>query len=165
MYYSYMDSPVGRLLLAGNESSLGWVFFEKESRPVSPRPEWQERPRPFRDVIKQLDAYFEGKRRDFDLELAPEGTPFQQRVWRELRAIPYGETISYGELARRIGRPNAFRAVGAANGRNPISIIVPCHRVIGSNGSLTGFGGGLDTKRALLEHEQGNQQALLPLSG
>jgi len=165
MYYSYMDSPVGRLLLAGDGSSLGWVFFEKENRPVPPRPEWQERSRSFRDTTQQLDAYFAGKRRDFDLELAPEGTPFQQRVWRELCAIPYGETISYGELARRIGRPGAFRAVGAANGRNPISIIVPCHRVIGSNGSLTGFGGGLDTKRALLDHEQGNRQALLPLSG
>ena len=165
MYYSTMDSPVGRLLLAGNGSGLGWVFFEKEGRPVSPRPGWEERSRPFRDVMRQLDAYFAGKRREFDLELAPEGTPFQQRVWQELRTIPFGETISYGELARRIGRPSASRAVGAANGRNPISIIVPCHRVIGSNGSLTGFGGGLDTKRALLDHEQGNRQALLPLPG
>jgi len=106
-----------------------------------------------REVIRQLHAYFLGKLESFDVELAPEGTPFQQRVWKELLKIPYGETISYGELSRRIGNPNASRAVGLANGSNPIGIVVPCHRVIGANGTLTGYGGGLPRKKWLLEHE------------
>ena len=103
---------------------------------------------------RQLDAYFAGQRQQFDLKLAPQGTDFQQRVWQQLRLIPFGETIPYGELAKRIGDPKSSRAVGAANGKNPISIIVPCHRVIGADGTLTGFGGGVETKRTLLELEQ-----------
>ncbi|MDX1983869.1 MAG: methylated-DNA--[protein]-cysteine S-methyltransferase, partial [Bryobacteraceae bacterium] len=113
---------------------------------------------PFREVIRQLDAYFKGALHDFDVPLAPLGTPFQRNVWSALREIPYGRTISYGELARRIGNPSASRAVGLANGSNPIAIIVPCHRVIGANGKLTGFGGGLDVKRKLLDLER---QAIL----
>ena len=113
-----------------------------------------------RAATEQLGEYFAGTRKDFDLPLAPEGTPFQQKSWEALRAIPYGETISYGEQARRLGSPSAVRAVGAANGRNPISIIVPCHRVIGSDGSLTGFAAGLDAKAWLLRHESG--EAALP---
>jgi O-6-methylguanine DNA methyltransferase len=106
------------------------------------------------DVCAQLGAYFRGERRSFDLPLSMAGTPFQQRVWQALRDIPFGETVSYGEVARRIGAPDAFRAVGAANGQNPVPIIVPCHRVIGASGALTGFGGGIERKRWLLDHER-----------
>ncbi len=112
-------------------------------------------------VRTQLEEYFRGERRGFELELAPEGTPFQKSVWKALCDIPYGETISYGELARRVGSPNASRAVGRANGTNPISLVVPCHRVIGADGKLTGYGGGLPTKRALLDFESG-QRSFLP---
>ena len=110
-------------------------------------------PRPFRDLREQLAQYFAGRRRTFSLKLAPAGTDFQQATWRALVEIPYGETASYAEIARRVGRPAASRAVGAANGANPLPIVVPCHRVIGADGSLTGFGGGLPIKRALLELE------------
>ena len=110
-----------------------------------------------RDVARQLGEYFAGKRRRFDLELAPEGTPWELEVWRKLVEIPYGETLSYAELARRLGRPEAVRAVGAANGKNPISIVIPCHRVIGSDGSLTGYGSGLEVKAALLGLERGER--------
>ena len=118
--------------------------------------DWDRRDNAFEDVVSQLEEYFEGKRRDFELQLAPAGTPFQQRVWRALRDIPYGETISYGSLAARIGQPSASRAVGLANGSNPLPIVIPCHRVIGSNGKLTGYGGGLPIKRQLLSLERGS---------
>ena len=120
-------------------------------------------PAPLAPALRQLEAYFRGELRAFDLPLAPRGTPFQLRVWAELRKIPYGATISYGELARRLGDPNLTRAVGAANGANPISIIIPCHRVIGADGSLTGYGGGLDVKRGLLELERGPRCGEQPL--
>ncbi len=153
--YVWMDSPVGKLLVAGDEQGLRYVLFGEGRDDVQPRPEWCECPEALKDATRQLSEYFEGRRHTFDLRLAPEGTAFQQRVWHALRAIPYGETVSYGELARRIGSPNASRAVGLANGANPISIIIPCHRVIGGDGKLTGYGGGLPAKEWLIGMEKG----------
>ena len=153
VYYTRFESPVGPLLLAGEANALRLVSFETSKRAARPRPEWKQNGAAFTEVIRQLQAYFGGELKEFDLRLAPEGTEFQLRVWNALRAIPYGETISYAQLAERIGNPKAVRAVGLANGSNPIPIIVPCHRVIGSDGSLTGFGGGLKTKKILLELE------------
>ena len=153
--YTSMESPNGRLLLTTDGSALTGLYMDVpggalvlapdavDDRSVGPLPA----------VVRQLEEYFAGSRREFDLTLHLEGTPFQRRVWAALREIPYGATLSYGELARRIDKPKASRAVGHANGRNPISILVPCHRVIGTNGSLTGYGGGLDRKRWLLAHE------------
>ena len=147
-----IDSPIGRLLLTADEQALTGLYMEPHPRlPASAVHD----PAAFAEVAAQLDAYFAGSLTDFDLPLAPSGTPFQLRVWEALRAIPYGETCSYRELAEAVGKPAAVRAVGAANGRNPISVIVPCHRVIGADGSLTGYGGGLDRKRILLELEAG----------
>lgn len=154
MHYTTYDCPVGPLLLIGCGDALCGVHFPEGRHPVTIERDWFEDAKPFAEVCRQLEAYFAGELAGFDLPLAPSGTDFQLRVWEQLRRIPYGQTISYGELARRVGDPNASRAVGAANGKNPISIIVPCHRVIGSTGKLVGFGGGVDTKRYLLEHEQ-----------
>jgi methylated-DNA-[protein]-cysteine S-methyltransferase len=153
--YAWMESPVGRLLLAADESGLRQLLFAEGRSAVRPRDEWQENDGALAEPMRQLTAYFAGTLRQFDLKVAPEGTPFQRRVWQELLAIPYGTTISYGELARRIGNPNASRAVGLANGANPISIVIPCHRVIGSNGTMTGYGGGLKNKEWLLALERG----------
>ncbi|MHB8424822.1 MAG: methylated-DNA--[protein]-cysteine S-methyltransferase [Gammaproteobacteria bacterium] len=161
MYYQTVSSPVGELLLAGDDAALHLIHFQAGPRPMKPETGWQQDARLFREVLRQLKAYFAGKLRQFDLPLKPEGTAFQMRVWRALRTIPYGETWSYGQLARRIGKPAASRAVGAANGQNPIPIIVPCHRVIGADGSLTGFGGGLSIKQKLLELESGERHLLL----
>jgi methylated-DNA-[protein]-cysteine S-methyltransferase len=152
--YCYHQSPVGSLLLVSAGAALTQINFPSNGRPVEAKPEWQRNEQPMREVIRQLHGYFSGELESFDLELSPQGTPFQQRVWKELLKIPYGETISYGELARRIGNPNASRAVGLANGSNPIPIIIPCHRVIGSNGKLTGYGGGLPIKERLLALEK-----------
>ena len=154
MFYTTMPSPVGPLLLAGTNEALHFVSFASSRRAVRPKSGWQQLSAPFRDVQRQLRAYFVGDLKEFDLQLVFEGTEFQLEVWRNLRAIPYGETISYGELARRIGKPEAARAVGLANGQNPIPIIIPCHRVIGSDGSFTGFGGGLPIKEKLLKLER-----------
>lgn len=154
MQYTYCDSPVGPLLLAGDNDGLNLVSFPAGKKRREPAPDWQSDSSLFNAAIEQFNAYFAGELTQFDLRLSPRGTTFQRRVWRALRDIPYGRTISYGQLAENIGKPKASRAVGAANGNNPLSIIVPCHRVIGANGSLTGFGGGLDTKRWLLEHER-----------
>src|SRR6266478_6813854 len=151
--YTRIDSPVGKLLLAADAQGLRLVSFERSKRAAPVQSGWKEDRTPFAEVIRQLRAYFGGELREFALQLAPEGTEFQLRVWNSLRTIPYGETISYAQLAERIGNPKAVRAVGLANGSNPIPIIVPCHRVIGSDGSLTGFGGGLSTKKMLLELE------------
>jgi methylated-DNA-[protein]-cysteine S-methyltransferase len=151
--YITMKSPIGPLLLAGDETGLRLVHFASGRRPKSPQRDWTEDAAPFKETIRQLEAYFEGKLTDFDLPLVLDGTEFQLLVWRNLRKIPYGETVSYGQLARRIGSPDAARAVGLANGSNPIPIIIPCHRVIGSNGDLTGFGGGLPVKKKLLALE------------
>jgi len=160
MYYCYMQTPVGKLLLAGDDQGLRQVDFQDGPHPAKPQADWQEDEKPFCEVIAQLEEYFAGRRHGFDLPLAPEGTEFQLKVWRTLRGIPYGETWSYGQLARRIGKPEASRAVGAANGQNPLPIILPCHRVIGADGSLTGFGGGLKIKQKLLELESGERQLL-----
>src|SRR6476646_3956797 len=149
-----MDSPLGPLLLVGDDSGLRRIEFVKGRRTVEADPRWQDDAEHFREVIRQLRAYFGGEGEGFDLPLAPEGTPFQLAVWKRLCEIPYGETISYGELARRVGNPNASRAVGLANGSNPIPIVIPCHRVIGSNGKLTGYGGGLPIKEKLLSLER-----------
>jgi methylated-DNA-[protein]-cysteine S-methyltransferase len=142
-------SPVGDILLRADESGrLTELFLRHDERPQMAATEG-----PFAVIREQLDAYFAGELDSFDLPLALDGTPFQMRVWEELARIPFGETISYSELARRLGDPKLVRAVGVANGRNPISIVIPCHRVIGADGSLVGYGGGLDRKRWLLEHE------------
>jgi methylated-DNA-[protein]-cysteine S-methyltransferase len=153
LYWHEIDSPVGRLLLAGDGESLIQVCFQSGPRPQQPAVDWIDDAKPFRAAIAQLGEYFAGERRRFELPLAPRGTEFQRRVWRALTEIPYGKTLSYGELARRIGKPSAPRAVGLANGANPLPIVVPCHRVIGADGSLTGFGGGLPIKRKLLALE------------
>lgn len=153
MHYSHMDSPIGRLLLAGDEAGLTLIGFPAGSRARRAEPDWERRDPPFDAVKGQLEAYFDGRLTVFELDLAPRGTAFQRAVWQALRKIPYGETTTYGALARRIGRPSASRAVGAANGANPLPIVIPCHRVIGSTGKLTGFGGGLPTKAALLKLE------------
>ena len=154
-YYTTLDSPVGRLLLTSDGKALTRMHFNSDGD-AQPEPDWvrDDTGAPLADAVRQLGEFFAGNRTQFDLPLAAEGTEFQRRVWDELRAIPYGETISYAELAQRIGNPKASRAVGMANSRNPIGIIVPCHRVIGANGSLTGFAGGLGNKRRLLELEQ-----------
>ncbi len=148
--YAYYDSPVGRLLAVKNAKGLTRVDFQKRNGRRPTRSQGKHDKRGLVEVFEQLDAYFDGTLRKFDLSLVPEGTPFQLKVWKALRDIPYGDTLSYGELARRIGNPRAARAVGAANRRNPLPIIVPCHRVIGSNGKLTGYAGGLSIKEALL---------------
>lgn len=160
MKYCETFTPIGRLLLTGDERGLRGIAFENGRHPFKIGESWQRTEEPFRNAIAQLADYFAGRRRSFDLELAAEGTPFQREVWSALTAIPYGETVSYSELARRIGRPSATRAVGAANGRNPLPIVVPCHRVIGADGSLTGFGGGIEIKRRLLDLEAGSVSLL-----
>ena len=154
LYHHTLDTPIGGLLLVGDMDALHGVYFQDGKRgPHNPDQSWEPSERPFKEVQRQLKAYFAGKLKDFDLPLAPQGTAFQLQVWKALRTIPYGKTWSYGELARRIRRPDAQRAVGAANGQNPIPVIVPCHRVIGADGSLTGFGGGLPIKQKLLALE------------
>lgn len=157
-FYTIVKSPVGKLLLTGNGESLTGLDFQEGPHPFKPKRDWVQDDARFAQVVKQLKAYFAGDLKQFDLPLAPRGTDFQMGVWKALRSIPYGETISYGQLADQIGNPRAVRAVGGANGKNPIAIIVPCHRVIGSDGTLTGFGGGLPIKEALLRLE-GSQQA------
>ena len=156
MIYRFLDTPIGGLLLARDEAGLRFIEFQNGRRPQrQPANDWDQRDADFDEVVKQLTEYFDGRRRRFDLPLAPEGTPFQQRVWQALLDIPYGETISYGELASRIGQRSASRAVGLANGSNPLPIVIPCHRVIGANGKLTGYGGGLPIKQQLLALERG----------
>ena len=160
MSYTRIESPVGKLLLAADVQGLRQLSFESSKRAALVQPGWREDKTPFAEVMRQLRAYFGGELKTFDVPLAPEGTEFQLRVWNSLRAIPYGETISYAQLAHNIGNPKAVRAVGLANGCNPIPIIIPCHRVIGSDGSLTGFGGGLPNKKKLLALES-SQMSLL----
>ncbi len=152
--YTYFPSPLGELLLAGDGASLYTLGFADGSMRRRHEPHWQADAAPFEQAIAQLRGYFAGELHEFELPLAPAGTSFQRRVWDALQRIPYGETRSYGELARTLGNAGACRAVGAANRRNPIPIIIPCHRVIGGDGSLTGFGGGLATKQRLLALER-----------
>jgi methylated-DNA-[protein]-cysteine S-methyltransferase len=154
MRYTRVDSPLGKILIAGDDAGLRLIDFQRGRSAAGAHAQWRQGGGSLLRAAQQLEAYFAGKLERFDLELAPEGTAFQRAVWDALRGIPYGETISYGELARRVGKPNASRAVGAANGRNPLPIVIPCHRVIGANGSLTGYGGGLEIKRALLDLER-----------
>jgi methylated-DNA-[protein]-cysteine S-methyltransferase len=152
--YCYYESMVGRILVAGDEDGLRYISFIKGKHRITPEIDWREDRSYLDEPIHQLDLYFQGRLKQFTLKLAPKGTAFQLDVLRALQEVPYGETISYGELAQRIGRPKASRAVGAANARNPLPIVIPCHRVIGSDGSLVGFGGGLEIKRKLLDLER-----------
>jgi methylated-DNA-[protein]-cysteine S-methyltransferase len=155
MKYTTMDSPLGELLLLGDNGVLHGLHMQAGRHPIRIQASWIRDDEAFADVRTQLEEYFGGTRESFDVQMHMGGTAFQRTVWHELTQIPYGETISYGELARRVGSPRAVRAVGLANGRNPLAIIVPCHRVIGANGKLVGYGGGLDNKRRLLELESG----------
>jgi methylated-DNA-[protein]-cysteine S-methyltransferase len=153
MRYRHLDSPLGALLLTRDGAGLTGLYLPTGRHPKQVAPHWQRDDDAFGDVAGQLAEYFAGARQAFDLPLAPHGSAFQQRVWAALRDIPYGETTSYGAIAARLGIPEGARAVGLANGQNPISIVVPCHRVIGADGSLTGYGGGLPAKQWLLSHE------------
>ena len=161
MYYCFFDTPIGELLLAGDVDRLSMIGFPKGAMRRDPEADWIYNEQTFETVCEQLGEYFSGQRKEFDLPLKLSGSKFQISVLEALLQIPYGETMSYSAIAKQIGNPKALRAVGAANGRNPIPIVVPCHRVIGSGGDLTGFGGGLDTKEALLRLEAENSQNLL----
>jgi methylated-DNA-[protein]-cysteine S-methyltransferase len=175
LLYTHVASPIGELLLLGDGRALHGLFMQAGRRPTAIAPGWEQDAAAFDGVRRQLSEYFAGERTRFDLELVLHGTPFQRRVWRALQQIAYGETISYGEVARRLGPRTSPRAVGTANGRNPIAVIVPCHRVIGADGSLTGYGGGLERKRLLLDLETvtiapplaglGRPQAAVAMSG
>lgn len=166
-YYTYLESPIGRLLLTSDGASLTGLYMDAHRHGPDVLEGWvhDDQVAPFPAARQQLTDYFAGTLQEFDLPLAATGTEFQQKVWQELTKIPFGQTWSYGELARRIGQPTASRAVGLANGRNPISIVVPCHRVIGSNGKLVGYGGGLDRKTWLLRLERGESGAETDASG
>lgn len=157
IYFDYLESPIGDLLVVGDGEHVTRLYLPNHKRGVMPDDSWRRSKTPFEQAQQELAEYFAGERRTFEVPLRAAGTPFQQRVWQELVRIPFGVTISYAELARRVGQPNASRAVGNANGRNPISIIVPCHRVIGADGRLTGYAGGLDNKRWLLDWERGER--------
>jgi methylated-DNA-[protein]-cysteine S-methyltransferase len=159
-FYTVTDTPVGKLLLVSQDGKLKRVEFHGGEDILAAAQNWRPARAPFTETIRQLEQYFAGRLRAFKLPLAPEGTPFQRATWNALLTIPYGETRSYAQIARTMGTPTAVRAVGAANGRNPLPIVIPCHRVIGSNGDLTGFGGGLDIKRKLLELEGSLSQNL-----
>jgi len=169
MDYAIVPTPIGRLLLVADADALLRIDFDGSWSYARIGPDWREGSPLLALAAAQLGEYFAGARREFELPLAPKGTAFQRRVWDELTRIPHGTAISYATLAQRIGSPRAVRAVGAANGRNPIPVVVPCHRVVGADGTLTGFGGGLPLKRWLLAHEgadltvrQGPSQAVLP---
>jgi methylated-DNA-[protein]-cysteine S-methyltransferase len=151
--FSLLDRPIGELLLTGDGESVTGIWMQSHRSEWRRTKAWRRDDVAFASTREQLSEYFAGERSEFDLPLAPEGTAFQRKVWNALCTIPYGETLSYGGLARRIGQPTAARAVGLANGSNPLPIVVPCHRVIGADGSLTGFGGGIERKRWLLAHE------------
>jgi methylated-DNA-[protein]-cysteine S-methyltransferase len=156
-YFTVTPSPVGPLTLVGDDEALVGLYFDRDPA-GRPQRGWVPDDRRFRDAAAQLDEYFGGRRRTFDLPLAPRGTAFRKLVWKALRAIPYGRTATYGEIARAIGQPLASRAIGGANHHNPLAIVIPCHRVIGADGSMTGYGGGLDRKRLLLDLEAGGSR-------
>src|SRR5881397_1699409 len=159
VYYTVVESPCGNLVVAGDGAAISRISFAVEDSILA---EWQRSDRALARARRQLAEYFAGKRRRFDLQLAPNGTDFQRRVWREVGRVPYGATITYRQLATRIGQPQAVRAVGAANGQNPIPIVIGCHRIVGSDGTLRGYGGGLDVKRFLLELEKTGRAAPAP---
>jgi methylated-DNA-[protein]-cysteine S-methyltransferase len=161
MWFDEFSTPIGKLTIAVDDSGLRHVLFENNKYDARGRDSWKRDKAAGRAAREQLEEYFAGERHVFDLELNPEGTEFQRRTWLTLADIPFGATWSYGELARKVGSPKAVRAVGAANGRNPLPLILPCHRVIGSDGSLTGFGGGLPLKQWLLAHESASGFRLL----
>ena len=161
-YYDLYESPRGRMLLVANDVGLSGAYFDGQKYLPRVEPEWRRDARhaPLRQAKRELAEYFGGERERFETALAPEGTPFQQAVWKAISAVGFGKTITYSELALHAGFPGSARAAGAATGRNPISIIVPCHRIVGSNGTLTGYAGGLDRKRALLALESGIPELL-----
>lgn len=160
LYSDSFDSPIGRLTIAADgDGRLHHVLFPSNRHPARGAERWLPDPAPGAEARRQLLDYLHGRRTGFTLALAPQGTPFQREVWQALALIPFGQTWSYAQLARHIGRPSATRAVGAANGRNPLPIVLPCHRVVGADGSLTGFGGGLPTKLALLRLEGAAERA------
>jgi methylated-DNA-[protein]-cysteine S-methyltransferase len=162
-HYDFYDSPQGRMLLVANDEGLCGVYFDGQKYLPAIDPTWKRDSTPnVRHAKRELAEYFGGERKRFEAALAPEGTPFQCYVWKAISTVAFGETITYGDLARRAGFPGSARAAGAATGRNPIGVIVPCHRIVGSNGSLTGYAGGIDRKRALLALESGARQ--LPLA-
>lgn len=152
-HYCYYHTPIGRLLLIGEDGMLEQLHFPNSAEQTVIEDNWHQDEECFADVLQQLEEYFAGHRQEFSVKMRLKGTDFQRRVWQELRQIPYGKTASYGDIAKRIDNPKACRAVGAANGKNPVPIIIPCHRIIGNDGSMTGFGGGLELKRTLLELE------------
>jgi len=158
VHYRVISSPIGELVVWGEAGVLSGLSFADSRKASAVEPAWQPDDNAFTDVAEQLRAYFAGELTAFELKLEPHGTTFQQRVWGALRDIPYGATTTYSRLATELGDPNAMRAVGLANGRNPIAIVIPCHRVIGADGGLTGYGGGLHRKQWLLAHERGDQQ-------
>lgn len=155
LYYDYYPSPRGRILLVADDQALTGVYFAGQKYHPRIDKKWKraDKHKPLRQAKRELSEYFDGKRTQFSVKVAPQGTPFQRAVWKSIASVEFGQTIAYGELAERAGYPGSARAAGAATGRNPISIIVPCHRIVGSNGSLTGYAGGLVKKRALLELE------------
>lgn len=153
MYYTHLETPVGKILLTGDRATLNAIYWDVYKHTPTPADDWTEDKTQFEHVIAQLDDYFARKRTDFDVTFLASGTPFQKRVWSELSKIGFGETRTYQQVADAIGSPTAVRAVASAIGRNPLSIIVPCHRVLGSNGKLTGFAGGVESKRMLLQLE------------
>ncbi len=161
-YYDVYESPQGQMLLVANDAGLSGVYFDGQKYLPQVESDWRRDARhaPLRQAKRELAEYFGGGRKRFETALAPEGTPFQQAVWKAISAVGFGKTITYSELALHAGFPGSARAAGAATGRNPISIIVPCHRIVGSNGSLTGYAGGLDRKRALLALESGIPELL-----
>ncbi len=162
--FTVMPSPVGPLTLLAEEDALVGLHFDLDPS-GQPRPGWVRDERRLRDAVTQLNEYFAGRRQTFDLPLAPRGTAFRQLVWKALQAIPYGETATYGEIARAIGQPQASRAIGGANHHNPLAIVIPCHRVIGADGSMTGYGGGLPRKRLLLDLEASGRPDLFAARG
>lgn len=164
-YWTMIDSPLGPLLLTANEQGISGLLMDADiDEQIQPSAGWVEDPARFEEAREQLEEYFAGQRTEFELPLSATGTEFQCEVWAALRTIPYGQVRSYGEIAAQIGRPGASRAVGLANGRNHIAVIVPCHRVIGASGALTGYGGGLHRKRLLLDLEAGFAQSALATS-
>ena len=162
--YDFYESPYGRMLLVVNDDGLCGVYFDGQKHLRKIEPQWRRDAQhaTLRQAKRELTEYFAGERKRFEVALAPEGTPFQRSVWKAISTVSFGQSISYAELARRAGRPGSARAAGAATGRNPIGVIVPCHRIVGADGSLTGYAGGLDVKRALLALEAGNIE--LPLT-
>jgi methylated-DNA-[protein]-cysteine S-methyltransferase len=161
--YTYIDSPLGALLAVGDEGGLSALYLPTAKKPGTVHPDWVRDDAAFGELRTQLAEYFAGARTEFDLPLRAGGSAFQKRVWAALTTIPYGATTSYGKIAAAVGAPEAARAVGLANGQNPIPIVVPCHRVIGADGSLTGYGGGIEAKQWLLTHEAVHSGATLPL--